>query len=273
MWMRMLRGAAQVCKTPDGRQFKVGSGLSDAQRRDPPAVGRIITYRYQELTAANLPRFPTLVAERPDLDWSTVIADYVPPGPRVDAALKKKHTVLFGDSAQHSGLGAAGAPEAPAEVQRGLKRPLSQVDVMQLGAAEDPGCGADLVEAAVRAAILERGARRTVAAAWLVRRRRLCSRHALHREAQESAAADGMDEDDINDERAGGLRRGAAGGDAPLAGEPRAAAVAAAPPALAAPAVALAAHVARPRVEAEAGIAASSGGTGSDTAARADVIA
>ena len=38
-----------LCETPDKRRFKVGSGLSDAQRRDPPAVNAVITYRYQEL--------------------------------------------------------------------------------------------------------------------------------------------------------------------------------------------------------------------------------
>lgn len=46
---------ALVCETPDKRKFKVGSGLSDAQRRDPPKVGTVITYRYQELTKANIP--------------------------------------------------------------------------------------------------------------------------------------------------------------------------------------------------------------------------
>ena len=33
----------------------------DTARRDPPVVNAVITYRYQELTADNIPRFPTLV--------------------------------------------------------------------------------------------------------------------------------------------------------------------------------------------------------------------
>ena len=45
----------------DGTPFKVGTGFSDAQREDPPAVGAIITVRYQELTRAGVPRFPVFV--------------------------------------------------------------------------------------------------------------------------------------------------------------------------------------------------------------------
>ena len=37
---------ALVCKTPDGRQFQVGSGFTDAQRANPPAVGSTITCKY-----------------------------------------------------------------------------------------------------------------------------------------------------------------------------------------------------------------------------------
>jgi len=38
---------ALLCRTPDGRQFSVGSGFTDDQRRRPPKIGSIITYRYQ----------------------------------------------------------------------------------------------------------------------------------------------------------------------------------------------------------------------------------
>jgi len=37
--------------------FKVGTGLSDKQRRNPPKVGAIIVYRFQELTRDGL--FPS----------------------------------------------------------------------------------------------------------------------------------------------------------------------------------------------------------------------
>jgi len=123
---------ALVCETPDGRRFKVGSGLSDAQRRVPPSVGTVITYRYQELTAANIPRFPTLVGERVDLDWRNICASYVPPASRVSMALKKKHTVLFGDAGHDAGMpdAVAAGPVVPL-----LKRTLTAEDMKQRGVA------------------------------------------------------------------------------------------------------------------------------------------
>ncbi len=49
-------GALRV-RAPDGREFSLGTGLSDAQRRDPPPLGATVTYRYRELTAKGMPRF------------------------------------------------------------------------------------------------------------------------------------------------------------------------------------------------------------------------
>ena len=56
-------GALQV-ETADGRRFRIGSGLSDALRANPPALGALVTYRYRELTPAGLPRFPRYLRER-----------------------------------------------------------------------------------------------------------------------------------------------------------------------------------------------------------------
>lgn len=41
-----------------GHRFRLGSGLTDALRRDPPPVGSLVTYRYTERTARGVPRFP-----------------------------------------------------------------------------------------------------------------------------------------------------------------------------------------------------------------------
>ncbi len=49
-------GAIQV-KTNDGVQFKIGSGFSDAQRANPPKIGTIITFKYNGVTQAGIPRF------------------------------------------------------------------------------------------------------------------------------------------------------------------------------------------------------------------------
>lgn len=53
-------GAIEV-QGAGGRRFLVGSGLSDALRRDPPALGDVVTYRYRDLTSSGLPRFATFL--------------------------------------------------------------------------------------------------------------------------------------------------------------------------------------------------------------------
>jgi DNA ligase-1 len=40
--------------------------MTDAIRANPPAIGSIIGYRFQELTKAGVPRFPTFLGERLD---------------------------------------------------------------------------------------------------------------------------------------------------------------------------------------------------------------
>jgi len=49
-------GAIKV-KTDDGVIFKIGSGFSDYQRANPPEIGTIITFKYNGLTQAGIPRF------------------------------------------------------------------------------------------------------------------------------------------------------------------------------------------------------------------------
>ncbi len=60
------RVGALRLRRPDGVEFDVGSGLSDAQRSDPPRPGTTVTYRYRALTARGLPRFATFVRVRED---------------------------------------------------------------------------------------------------------------------------------------------------------------------------------------------------------------
>jgi DNA ligase-1 len=50
-------GALEV-QNAEGKKFRIGSGLNDSLRRDPPPVGAVITYRYQHLTKDGMPRFP-----------------------------------------------------------------------------------------------------------------------------------------------------------------------------------------------------------------------
>ena len=57
------RLGAFSCRNEFG-EFRIGSGLSDAERSHPPPVGTVITYRYRGFTAKGLPRFPTYVRVR-----------------------------------------------------------------------------------------------------------------------------------------------------------------------------------------------------------------
>jgi DNA ligase-1 len=55
---------ALLMRNDSGAQFRIGSGLSDAQRADPPPIGSNITYRYNGLTVHGLPRFPRFLRVR-----------------------------------------------------------------------------------------------------------------------------------------------------------------------------------------------------------------
>jgi len=57
------------CEMANGKNFSVGSGLSDKDRVNPPKIGSIITFRYQELNSAGIPRFPIYVGVRIDAEW------------------------------------------------------------------------------------------------------------------------------------------------------------------------------------------------------------
>lgn len=55
------RLGALFVELPDGTTFSVGTGFSDKERDSPPPVGSLITFRYQELSEAGVPRFPSYV--------------------------------------------------------------------------------------------------------------------------------------------------------------------------------------------------------------------
>ncbi|ORI07467.1 ATP-dependent DNA ligase [Campylobacter concisus] len=50
----------------EGTIFKIGSGLSDKNRQEPPKIGSIITYKFQNLTSNGKPRFPIFLRVRED---------------------------------------------------------------------------------------------------------------------------------------------------------------------------------------------------------------
>jgi DNA ligase-1 len=57
---------ALVVETEAGRRFKLGSGLSDAERADPPPLGSTVTYKFYGLTSTGLPRFASFLRIRND---------------------------------------------------------------------------------------------------------------------------------------------------------------------------------------------------------------
>jgi DNA ligase-1 len=55
-----MLGALEV-KTANGQTFKLGTGLSDAQRQDPPPIGSTVTYTYRAITPSGKPRFASFL--------------------------------------------------------------------------------------------------------------------------------------------------------------------------------------------------------------------
>lgn len=58
-----MLGAMRV-KNEAGIEFTIGTGFSDLQRQNPPAIGAKITYRYHGYTKNGLPRFASFLRER-----------------------------------------------------------------------------------------------------------------------------------------------------------------------------------------------------------------
>lgn len=58
-----MTGSLRV-RMDDGREFRVGSGLTDALRQNPPPTGARITFAYNGLTRHGLPRFARFLRVR-----------------------------------------------------------------------------------------------------------------------------------------------------------------------------------------------------------------
>lgn len=62
------RLGALLVETPGGIRFRLGSGLTDAERAEPPAIGSWVTYRYRGFNDSGIPRFASFVRVREDVD-------------------------------------------------------------------------------------------------------------------------------------------------------------------------------------------------------------
>jgi DNA ligase 1 len=99
------RLGALLVELPDGTRFSVGTGLSDAERKDPPKIGAIVTFRYQELSDGGVPRFPSYVGERHDVAFSSAVPPRVSaaPAPEPKTASRPDPSVVVQSSAVTSG--------------------------------------------------------------------------------------------------------------------------------------------------------------------------
>jgi DNA ligase-1 len=58
------RLGALLLETSNGQRFALGTGFTDAQRAEPPAIGAFVTYRYRDHTPAGLPKFASFLRVR-----------------------------------------------------------------------------------------------------------------------------------------------------------------------------------------------------------------
>lgn len=56
-----LLGSVSCKDLKSGKILKIGSGFSDKERKNPPEICEIVTYKYQNLTRDGKPRFPVFL--------------------------------------------------------------------------------------------------------------------------------------------------------------------------------------------------------------------
>lgn len=88
------RMGALLVRLPDGTDFAIGTGFSDRERENPPAIGATVSFRYQELSEAGVPRFPSWVGVRIDAVAKPPQSMPGPPAP----AISTKATAINSDT-------------------------------------------------------------------------------------------------------------------------------------------------------------------------------
>ena len=58
---------SMLVEEPDGTQFKIGTGFSDAERANPPPIGSVVTFKYHGRTKYERPRFASFLRVAEDL--------------------------------------------------------------------------------------------------------------------------------------------------------------------------------------------------------------
>lgn len=92
------RMGALLVRLANGIEFSIGTGFSDREREHPPTVGATVTFRYQELSEAGVPRFPSWVGVRHDIAINT---------PQLEQPLRRAKESTANSSVVSSGTSSA----------------------------------------------------------------------------------------------------------------------------------------------------------------------
>jgi DNA ligase-1 len=98
------RLGALAVELPDGTRFSVGTGFTDRQRENPPAIGSTITFRFQELTDGGVPRFPSFLRIRRDAVAMAIDVPHARTNPlcstREDHPMQTRHFEFIGGNSR-----------------------------------------------------------------------------------------------------------------------------------------------------------------------------
>ena len=91
------RMGALVVEMANGVQFEIGTGFTDALRDQPPPIGAVVTFTYQDLTDSSLPRFASFRGIRAD---QPVTAGHFPlnQGDNMPTIISKRRFEFIGGS-------------------------------------------------------------------------------------------------------------------------------------------------------------------------------
>jgi DNA ligase 1 len=76
------RMGSLLVEEADGTRFRLGTGFSDAERTNPPAIGSVVNFRYHGRTNKGLPRFASFLSEVTRQPGTHARADGSPPDAR-----------------------------------------------------------------------------------------------------------------------------------------------------------------------------------------------
>uniref|UniRef100_A0A6A7GCJ1 3-ketoacyl-CoA synthase 17 n=1 Tax=Hirondellea gigas TaxID=1518452 RepID=A0A6A7GCJ1_9CRUS len=88
------------CELPNKIAFTIGTGFDDHQRKNPPKIGAVVSFKYQEISNRGVPRFPVFLRRRGDVSWAEVIENTktktpFSQQPKIQSTLKRNKSLLF----------------------------------------------------------------------------------------------------------------------------------------------------------------------------------